>query len=271
MVSTCRSIARWLMHARKQVAILYDRIAHQRVAGIGLLQKRRSGSVAPKVLEPRRRQFRIAHGVLNVAVAQISVKRPRICLLLAEAKQQASETYRGSAMRAKPSGVGLLGPQRDTPMHFVQTVSASSKAAAYLKAVAALERDADGKTVVAKMKEISGSTAPSGTALDINRTQHPHSCPHPREDRFKVTFTCSRPRCLCVSELGAGEIMSARSDSPNSEQGGARPLGAGSTASTAVAFSIKRSSTAFVLWRGARNDAALCKSGEALCVPMWSG
>ena len=75
------------------------------------------------------------------------------------------------------------------------------------------------------MKEISGSTAPSGTALDINRTQHPHSCPHPREDRFKVTFTCSRPRCLCVSELGPGEIKSARSNSPNSEQGGARPLG----------------------------------------------
>ena len=112
-----RSIARWLMHAREQGGYPIRWFSHQRVAGIGLLQKRRSGSVAPKVLEPRRRQFRIAHGVLDVAVAQISVKRPRICLLLAEAKQQASETYRGSAMRAKPSGVGLLGPQRDTPMH----------------------------------------------------------------------------------------------------------------------------------------------------------
>jgi hypothetical protein len=112
-----RSIARWLMHAREQGGYPIRWFSHQRVAGIGLLQKRRSGSVAPKVLEPRRRQFRIAHGVLDIAVAQISVKRPRICLLLAEAKQQASETYRGSAMRAKPSGVGLLGPQRDTPMH----------------------------------------------------------------------------------------------------------------------------------------------------------
>ena len=34
-------------------------------------------------------------------------------------------------------------------------------------------------------------------------------------------FTCSRPRCLCVSELEPGEIMSAKSDSPNSEQGSA--------------------------------------------------
>ena len=64
-----------------RVAILYDGLATNVVAGIGLLQKRRSGSVAPKVLEPCRRQFRIAHGVLDIAVAQISVKRPRICLL----------------------------------------------------------------------------------------------------------------------------------------------------------------------------------------------
>jgi hypothetical protein len=104
-----RSIARWLMHAREQGGYPIRWFSHQRVAGIGLLQKRRSGSIAPKVLEPRRRQFRIAHGVLDIAVAQISVKRPRICLLLAEAKQQASETYRGPPCGRSPAALDCLG------------------------------------------------------------------------------------------------------------------------------------------------------------------
>jgi hypothetical protein len=34
---------------------------------------------------------------------------------------------------------------------------------------------------------------------------YPHSRPHPRAVRFKATFTCPRPRCLCVSELEPGE------------------------------------------------------------------
>ena len=35
-------------------------------------------------------------------------------------------------------------------------------------------------------------------------------------------------------------------------------------------FSLAASPT-FVLWRGARYDAALCKSVEGLCVPILSG
>ena len=100
-----------------RVAILYDGLATNVSPESVSCKSGGADQLRQKCLNRVARQFRIAHGVLDIAVAQISVKRPRICLLLAEAKQQASETYRGSAMRAKPSGVGLLGPQRDTPMH----------------------------------------------------------------------------------------------------------------------------------------------------------
>ena len=77
MVSTRRSIARWLMHAARWVAILYDGIGRHRAAGIEFLAQARD-LVAPKVLEPRRRHFGVAHGVLDIAVPEVRLKRPRI-------------------------------------------------------------------------------------------------------------------------------------------------------------------------------------------------
>src|SRR5207248_10454362 len=39
---------------------------------------------SPKVLEPGRRQLRVAHGVLNVPVAQVCLQRPRIVSLVGQ-------------------------------------------------------------------------------------------------------------------------------------------------------------------------------------------
>ena len=69
------------------------------------------------------------------------------------------------------------------------------------------------------------TTTNFGCVMIALRFPAPAFFSHPRAIGFKATFTCSRPRCLSVSELGPGEIMSAKSDAPNSEQGGARPLG----------------------------------------------
>ena len=41
-------------------------------------------SSTPKILEPRRRQLSVADGVLDVAVAKISLQRPRIVPLVGE-------------------------------------------------------------------------------------------------------------------------------------------------------------------------------------------
>ena len=74
MVSTCRSIARWLTHASGIGGYLIRWFSPPKLHG--------SGSVAPEVLEPRRRQFGKAHGVLDVAVAEIGLQRPRIVPLV---------------------------------------------------------------------------------------------------------------------------------------------------------------------------------------------
>ena len=41
-------------------------------------------SSTPKILEPRRQQLSVADGVLDVAVAKISLQRPRIVPLVGE-------------------------------------------------------------------------------------------------------------------------------------------------------------------------------------------
>jgi hypothetical protein len=41
-------------------------------------------SFAPEILEPRRRQLRVPYRVLNVAVAKVSLKRPRVVPLVGQ-------------------------------------------------------------------------------------------------------------------------------------------------------------------------------------------
>jgi hypothetical protein len=53
------------------------------VVGVWRRPQQRQGS-SPEILEPRRRQFRIAHRVLDVLVAEVSLQRPRVVALIGQ-------------------------------------------------------------------------------------------------------------------------------------------------------------------------------------------
>src|SRR5215208_893512 len=68
----------WPHLIRSAAVLQIDPCRNSLAVASDLFSEGRAGSRAPEVLEARRGHLRVAHGVLDVAVPEVSLQRPRI-------------------------------------------------------------------------------------------------------------------------------------------------------------------------------------------------